>query len=53
MDETTKEIAKTTNKALEVAEKVGRFLNTVLGDAFKEVGSSMHDWANNSSMVWG
>lgn len=45
MDETTKEIAKTTNKALEVAEKVGSFLSTVLGDAFKEAGASIHDWA--------
>ena len=45
MDETTKEIAKTTSKALEVAEKVGSFLGTVLGDAFKEVGASIHDWA--------
>ena len=45
MDETTKEIAKTTNKALEVAEKIGSFLNTILGDTFKEVGGSIHDWA--------
>jgi len=45
MDETTKEIAKTTNKALEVAEKVGGFLSTVLGDACKELGASAHDWA--------
>lgn len=44
MDETTKEIAKTTGKALDVAEKVGGFLNRVLGDACKEVGASIHDW---------
>lgn len=45
MEETTKEVAKTTKKALEVAEKVGSFLGTVLGDAFKEAGASIYDWA--------
>jgi len=45
MDETAKEIAKTTNKVLEVAEKVGGFFATVLGDACKEMGASIHDWA--------
>lgn len=45
MNEIEKEIAKATTKALEVAEKVGVFFTTVLGDTFKELGSSVHDWA--------
>ena len=45
MDKSTKEIAKATNKVLEVTEKVGGFLTTVLGDACKEIGASVHDWA--------
>jgi len=39
------DIAKTTGKALEVAERVGSFLNKILGDAIAEVGGAIHDWA--------
>jgi len=45
MDESAKEIAKATKKALEVAEKVGGFFSTVLGDACKEIGAAINDWA--------
>ncbi|MBI5213694.1 MAG: DUF4393 domain-containing protein [Nitrospirae bacterium] len=45
MDDSAKEIAKTTAKALEVAEKVGGFVATILGEACKELGASIHDWA--------
>lgn len=45
MDDSAKEIAKTTGKALEVLEKVGGFIATVLGDACRELGASIHDWA--------
>lgn len=44
MDETTREVAKTANKALEVSEKLGSFFSEILGDAFKEIGVSLHDW---------
>ncbi|MEX2163257.1 MAG: Abi-alpha family protein [Sulfuricaulis sp.] len=39
------EIAKAGGKALEVAEKVGAFLNKVVGDAVVELGGAVHDWA--------
>lgn len=39
------EVAKTTGKAIEAAEKVAGFLNKVLGPAFSEAGGIIHDWA--------
>ena len=39
-----KEIAKTSAKALAVAEKLGCFFNKVLGDAASEIGGAVHDW---------
>lgn len=47
-DETAKaaqEIAKSTAKAIDLVEKVGGFLNKVVGDAIVEVGSIASDWA--------
>jgi len=39
------EIAKATGKAIELAQKVGGFLNKVVGDAAAELGGAIHDWA--------
>ncbi len=39
------EVAKTTGKAIEAAERVGKFLSTIFGGAFGEVGDIVHDWA--------
>lgn len=39
------EIAKTTGKAIDAAQKVGGFLNKVIGDAAVELGGALHDWA--------
>lgn len=44
MDKTTQEVAKATNKTLEISEKVGSFLADIFGDTFKEIGTSVHDW---------
>ncbi|MGD0488767.1 MAG: Abi-alpha family protein [Syntrophorhabdales bacterium] len=44
-EETIGEIAKTTGKALEITEGVGRFVSKILGDACAEFGNSLHDWA--------
>lgn len=38
------EVAKTVGKGLDVAEKVSGFLKMIFGDAFKELGASLHDW---------
>lgn len=39
------EIAKATGKAFELAQKVGGFLNKVVGNAAVELGGALHDWA--------
>ncbi len=39
------EVAKTTGKAIEAAERVGKFLSTIFGGALGEVGDIAHDWA--------
>ncbi len=39
------EVAKTTGKAIEAAERVGKFFSTIFGGAFGEVGDIVHDWA--------
>jgi len=38
------EIAKTARKAIDASSRLGSFLNKVLGDAFQELGQSLHDW---------
>ena len=37
------EVAKTTGKAIEATERVGKFLSTIFGGAFGEVGDIVHD----------
>lgn len=39
------EIAKATGKAIDLADKVGSFLNKIVGGATREVGAALHDWA--------
>ena len=38
------EVAKTTRKALEVTEKIGKFLREIIGDGFTELGGTFYDW---------
>lgn len=40
-----KEVAKTTRKAIEAGEKIGRFLGKIVGDGQVELGAAFHDWA--------
>jgi hypothetical protein len=41
----TQEVAKTTGKAIDAAEKVGGFLNKVVGGTLVELGGTLQDWA--------
>jgi len=48
MDEESKavqELAKTTGKAIDISEKVGRFLKDIFGNALGEIGQIGYDWA--------
>ena len=40
----TKEVAKTTGKFAEIAEKVGGFISKVIGPASNQVGGILEDW---------
>jgi hypothetical protein len=39
------EVAKTTSKAIDAAEKLGGFLSKVIGGALIELGGTLQDWA--------
>lgn len=39
------ELAKATGKAIDASEKLGAFFKQIFGDAFTEIGASVHDWA--------
>jgi hypothetical protein len=39
------EVAKTAQKGIEAAEKLGGFLNRILGDGFVHLGATFSDWA--------
>jgi len=41
------EMAKTTSKAIEAGEKSGKYLTSILGDGFKELGGAFHDWTQS------
>lgn len=41
----TQEVAKATGKAIDAAEKLGGFLNKVVGGALIELGGTLQDWA--------
>ncbi len=41
---TMREIAKTVRKALEVSEKFGKFLSSIFGEGFKDLGDTFSDW---------
>lgn len=40
-----KQIAKTANKAMDLAAKAGSFIDSIVGGGIKELGDSFHDWA--------
>ena len=39
------EVAKTTRKGFEIAEKLGSLLKTIFGEGFSHIGDSFSDWA--------